>query len=86
MVIVQADQVRRLLLTDRHNVVRMQRFRACQRRNLASLSTIHWSDYIRLMLHVIDGRAREWRHQILHIQKGNTLKLVIKGTSLRFII
>ena len=50
------------LLADRHRRTRLAWCLARRGWNLRTWRKIHWSDESRFLLHVTDGRVRDWRH------------------------
>jgi hypothetical protein len=57
--------VKTCLLAQAHKPLRLKWCQTSRQWNLASLRKVHWSDEIRFLLHVTDGRVHVW-------QKPNT--------------
>jgi hypothetical protein len=55
--------VKRTILSDRHQRLRLSKCIVRRLFNLRTLCMLHWSDENRFLLHVTDGRMRVWRQK-----------------------
>ena len=62
--------IKRTILSDRHQRLRLSWCLVRRLFNLRTLCMIHWSDENRFLLHVTDGRMRVWRQkQMVYSQR-----------------
>ena len=71
--------IKHRILTPVEKAARLSWCQVCHRWNLASWTKIHWSDERRFLLHMADGRPREWRKPYVACAASNIQETIPIG-------